>query len=206
MVVQSAASSTSTNYECLVMNTICTFPTVILNQERIAHGFLHAVLDRTGPRHPRAEPELPAPYPARVIRERDVPDAGDALREHDEHLARQQRPLALPLEHDALAELLLAVLQPLVGVEVAVEDEELQLHGGQGPGGDRLVGGGVGQGDAERLLVLGLHPVAREKGLGQVSLELQLVPFGACLELEWQPEPLQNRSRVSRDTRRVLQS
>jgi hypothetical protein len=166
------------------MNTrkaVLTFSTVILNQERIAHGFLHAFFDRTGPRHPRAEPELPAPYPARVIRERNVPDGGDALLKHEDHLARQQGPLAFPLEHDALAELLLAVLQPLVGVEVAVEDEELELHGGQRAGGDRLVSGGVGQDDAERLLVIGLHPVAGEKGLRKVSLELQLVAFTAWL-------------------------
>ena len=157
-----------------------TFSTVILDEEGIADSFLHPFFDGTGPGHPRAKPELPAPYPARVIREGYVADGGDALLEHDDHLAGQERPLAFPLEHHALAELLLGVLQLLVGVEVAVEDEELDLHRGQGSGGDRLVGGGVGQDDPERLLALRLHSVAREKGLRQISLELQLVPFAAC--------------------------
>ena len=154
---------------------------MILHQEGVADSLLHPLFDGAGARHPRAEPELPAPYPAGVIREGDVADRPDTFLKHNDHLTGQQRPLAFPLEDYAFAELLLGVLKALVGVEIAVEDKELDLHGGQGAGGDRLVAGGVGEKDSKWLLVLCFHPVAREKGLRQVALELQLVSFTARL-------------------------
>jgi hypothetical protein len=73
------------------------------------------------------------------------------------------------------------VLNALVGVEIAVENEELDLHGRQGPGGDGLVGGSVRENDSKWLLVLCFYPVACEKCLRQVALELQLVSFTARL-------------------------
>ena len=167
--------------KCELVTKWLTFTTVILHQERIAHSFLHSFFDGACPRHPRAEPELPAPYPAGVIRERDVADRSNTFLEHNDHLTRQQWPLAFSLEDNTFTELLFSVFKALVGVEIAVENEELDLHGGQGAGGDGLVAGGVSENNSKWLLVLCFHPVACEKRLRQVALELQLVSFTARL-------------------------
>lgn len=74
-------------------------------------------------RHPRPQPEFPAPYPARIVGKFEISDGSNAAPHGDAQISRQQRPLSVPFLHDIPREVVAGPHVVLAG-EIAVENHD----------------------------------------------------------------------------------